>query len=155
MTTRLLFAHSVTCSGMSSSKVSSTSMKMTRSRWTISKASCMSFFAVLTMRLSLRKFCEKEKCGWSLDVSRKPSNEFQLASLSTPLSEIPLRASNKPRNLYVHQGACEHLIHIHNIRMQHVDDPSGLKFGPCRTQNTQVKIRKCSICEKTVSCISL
>jgi len=96
----------------------------------------------------IRKFCEENKCGWPLDKSKMPAARFQLASLSTPLSEIPVRASNKPQYLYVHRGACEHLIHIHNVRLLHVDDSPALKFGPCRSQTAQIKVRKCSICEK-------
>eukprot|EP00210_Caulerpa_lentillifera_P007912 g7553.t1 len=98
----------------------------------------------------ISSFCQAHKCGWSLDQGQKTNHSFEIASMTTLLRDIPLRASNKLLYLYSHQGACEHLLHIRNVRMVHELDTPSLEFGPIRTKKPKLSIRKCSICEKTV-----
>ena len=139
---------------MSSSRVCST--LTTTMRWfsKILKPSGISPLCYCTQLLSLcRDFCRVHGSGWPLDVSPSASCDFRVGSLSTPLKHIPLRASNKPLYLYAHRGGCEHLVHVRNVRLPHARDDSALQIGPIRTRTTHVTVRKCSICEKTVSAL--
>jgi len=94
-------------------------------------------------------FCIENSSRWALDVDRRPASDFEIAPLSTPLMDVPMRASNRPLYLFVHQGSCEHLIHIKNIRLRHQLD-GALELGPIKTHHPIVVIRKCSICTKNV-----
>lgn len=112
---------------------------------------CIVYFWPMRMFCFISSFCKANKCGWPLDQSQKQNNDFRIASMSTLLRDVPLRASNKLLYLYSHQGACEHLLHIRNVRMVHELDNPSLQFGPIQTKKPKLSIRKCSICEKTVS----
>lgn len=52
-------------------------------------------------------------------------------------SDVPLRAGPGARNVYCHQGCCEHLFVVKDVRRLHSDDPQFLAAYPVLLQKVR------------------
>lgn len=53
--------------------------------------------------------------------------------------------------LYTHQGDCEHVIILTDVRLVHQDDCLDMKLYPLITHKHRVVTRKCSVCHLYIS----
>ena len=58
----------------------------------------------------------------------RPYQELDMTSVSW--KQVGLRAGPGARNLYCHQGCCEHLLVVKDVRRLHPDDPQHLAAYP-------------------------
>ena len=61
------------------------------------------------------------------------------------LGELSVSIAKSGQYLYVHAGACEHIVVFEDVRWQHADDPD-VSAGPASVPFRQPRLEKCCIC---------
>jgi snRNA-activating protein complex subunit 3 len=69
----------------------------------------------------------------------------------TPLSDLPLQIAHSGY-LYMHAGACEHMIVVQDVRLLHADDPLAAAAAPTTTFLKRPYVRRCCICATRPAC---
>mmetsp|Transcript_4672 Transcript_4672/g.29485 ORF Transcript_4672/g.29485 Transcript_4672/m.29485 type:complete len:332 (+) Transcript_4672:2781-3776(+) len=74
---------------------------------------------------------------------------FQVKDMAdTRFEDLALRVGKGVRYVYMHHGACEHLLHIEDMRLMHPSDTQNPMEYPLLVQNTKRKWKRCEVCEQ-------
>ena len=74
---------------------------------------------------------------------------FQVEDMAdTRFEDLALRVGKGVRYVYMHHGACEHLVHIEDMRLMHPNDSQDPMEYPLLVQSTKRKWKRCEVCEQ-------
>lgn len=78
--------------------------------------------------------------------------EFDVKDMAeTRFQDLALRVGRGVRYVYMHHGACEHLVHIEDMRLMHPSETLNPLEYPLLVQSVKRKWKQCEVCEQRAS----